>query len=350
MTRILKNNHGAALILTLSIVAVLLSVTLQFAFYVRNSVKTIKTENDYFKAEQIAISGIDIARLILIDDAEQSTIDSVQESWADPEFINDVLSAAGLNPNQLKLDITDELSKIQVNALLQSFPGNQFNERQINIWERLVQMDFFSDSLGEIEDASQIINPLKDWLDSGDDDLITGLSGAEAGYYENLDSPYQCSNGSILNLDELSLVKGFESFQENRSPMNQHFTVWGMKNDAYVFPGKININTADILVLKAVLPEGYQTYAEDLADYRLKKIMDDESFKYSLEKDWYQNILSLPGPEKQSLDRLIQYSSNYFRVHCIVQLGGVNFEWSAVLIRTKQSDGWTCDLLQIKRD
>ncbi len=49
-----------------------------------------------------------------------------------------------------------------------------------------------------------IINSLKDWLDSGDDDAITGLSGAESDYYEGLEPPYSCKNGPMDNLGEVA--------------------------------------------------------------------------------------------------------------------------------------------------
>jgi len=57
-------------------------------------------------------------------------------------------------------------------------------------------------------DPSAIINSIKDWLDSGDDDAITGLSGAESAYYQDLDPPYPCRNGPFPHLGELALLKG----------------------------------------------------------------------------------------------------------------------------------------------
>jgi len=64
------------------------------------------------------------------------------------------------------------------------------------------------ENLNEDATPTAIINSLKDWLDSGDDDAITGLSGAESSYYQSLDIPYPCKNGPVLHVGELALIKG----------------------------------------------------------------------------------------------------------------------------------------------
>ena len=104
------------------------------------------------------------------------------------------------------------MGKIQVNALVNYPDSRQFNEAQRPLWERFLQ--HFADrkelklDLKDDSEPAAIINSLKDWLDSGDDDAITGLSGAESSTYEDREPPYPARNGPVQDLDELLLVKG----------------------------------------------------------------------------------------------------------------------------------------------
>ncbi|WP_172683931.1 type II secretion system protein GspK [Desulfosarcina cetonica] len=72
------------------------------------------------------------------------------------------------------------------------------------MWERLLEHVFSLFEAQPDSDPNMIINSLKDWLDSGDDDAITGLSGAESDYYEGLEPPYSCKNGPMDNLGEVA--------------------------------------------------------------------------------------------------------------------------------------------------
>ena len=101
------------------------------------------------------------------------------------------------------LEVGTVRAKNQVNALVKFPEGRQFSASQRSLWERLLNR-FFSlyDDAPDI-DSNQIINSLKDWMDRGDDDAITGLSGAESDYYEGLDPPYRCKNGPMDTIEEM---------------------------------------------------------------------------------------------------------------------------------------------------
>ena len=138
--------------------------------------------------------------------------------------------------------------------------GN-FNESQRLIWERFLNYFKTEEETPEDSQPTAIINSLKDWLDSGDDEAITGLSGAESSYYQDLSPSYSSRNGSISDINDLLLVKGITPelfFGSNEKPgLVDSLTVYGMTPGAgtsFTFPGKININTAELPVLVAMLP------------------------------------------------------------------------------------------------
>ncbi|RLC21081.1 MAG: general secretion pathway protein GspK [Deltaproteobacteria bacterium] len=371
MNNILQSEKGAALVVTLAIVGILIAAALQLGKYTGDSVMGTLKGKDMFQAEQLALSGIELAKLILSEDAAENESDSVQEAWADPDKLSQAVSQLGLEQDVLTIKITDELSKIQVNALILEFPGNQLNPDQFRIWENLLRLRFSDDKAVDERDPAEIINSMKDWLDSEDDDAISGISGAESDYYLDLDPPYTCTNGPFNHIDELFSVKGIsKDLLKNENPddpdeideevvaveIGDIFTVYGLgsektENGGYRYPGKVNINTADVEVLAALLPEGMEDLAYDLVDYRGQKSEEGDVFVYPLDKGWYKQVIELSEKEQKRFDRVITYSSNIFKVDCTAQENDASVTLVAFLKREKhkESGKWMCRTIQMER-
>ena len=277
----------------------------------------------------------------------------------------------------LTLSITDELGKIQVNALLDAYPGNAFNENQRKLWERMLDLLISGDKSQDDRDPAEVINSLKDWLDSGDDDAVTGVSGAEADYYEALDPPVHCTNGPLTTLDELYFVKGIsdnflqwgktalESESELESgaeleqmddslDLGQFFSVHGMadtdeKKGRFSFPGTININTAGPEVLSFMLPSGMEDEASALVDFRLEQEPDSDGFINALDKGWYEQVIQLSGKEKQAFENIVTYSSHLFRATAVADVNGHTITLTGIIKRKKQekTGAWSCSLLEL---
>ncbi len=368
------NEKGVALIVTLAIVAVLIAAGLHIWKFTSDSAITISHKKNRFDADQLALSGINIAMLLLSEDAANNNIDSNQEAWADSDKLLQLVNELGLEKDRLIIKITDELSKIQVNALLLEFPGNQINPDQQRIWENLLNLLFSSDKSMDERDPAMIINSLKDWLDSRDDDAITGISGAESDHYQELDPPYVCANGPFNRVDELLNVKGVskellqsEFLDENDEiktvtiELDNVFSVYGMdkkktKNRGYMYPGKVNINTASVEVLAALLPVGKEDYAFDLINFRDQRNEDedvdvDDVFINSLEKGWYKKVIDLSANELKRFERVIKYSSDIFKVECTAQKNNVETVLTAFVKREihKETGKWICRIIQKER-
>ncbi len=369
MISIFKDQKGVALIATIAVVAILCVVALEAGRLAKQAASGTIAENDMFAAREMAMSGIHLAMMMLAVDAADNDIDSIQEAWADPEKIASAVTAMGLNPADVSLKICDEMGKLQLNALLKQFPGNEPNDAQVMVLERFLTLATPEDKPEDAGSAVEIINALKDWLDSKDDDSITGLTGAESNYYESLDVPYACANGPFLHVSELFLVKGVvdailspsyisqgldESVQVSARDM---FTVYGLSDDQdseenrFSFSGKVNINTAPVAVLAALLPEGRDVNAQDLADYRSDKANLGQEYSHTLESGWFEDVIALSDDEKKAFENMITYSSNVFSADCTARKNGRQVTLHAVIKREKQdlTGKWSCRILQMER-
>lgn len=314
--RIFRNQKGIALLIALTVITVL--IALSFALHQKMNTVFDASVAGRHQAElaQMASSGIHLAMAMLVKDKHETRIDSIQEDWADPDKVAEAMADIVFDAGGLSVIISDERSRIQVNALV-SLPGHEFNPPQFHLWDRF--LGFMVDQYEPLQDLDYmiLINSLKDWIDSGDDDAITGLSGAESSYYVDLDPPYECRNAPLDHLGDLARVKGFPpellSGGDGVAQISDYMTVYGMVpsgNEAYTFDGKININTASAIVMAAILPEDYEIYAQEIVDYRNETA--DETYVNDLfPKNWYREVT---GDDLELDEALITRSSDLFRI------------------------------------
>jgi general secretion pathway protein K len=365
----IRNNKGFALVITLAIIAVLVPATLHLVRITGDATMDTLSEKERIQAEQFALSGINLAKLFLIQDAQTTTIDSIQEDWADSEKLSLAAKSIETGDWSLTLNITDELSKIQVNALIKRFPGHEVNFDQRKIWENFLRLSFSKSQNIDDLDAESIINSVTDWLDSKDNDATSGLSGAESDYYQTLNPPYACSNGPLNHIDELLQIKGISrgifgrKDNEIKDPDGQNleikniFTVYGidddkLPNNGYRYEGKININTARADIIAAILPEGLDQLAQDLVEYRGQKNEQNDIFLNPLDNDWYKRVIELTEQEMAQLDRSIKYSSHFFKIECVAINKQYRVKRIAFVKRKKdqQTGNWYCRTLLVDRE
>jgi general secretion pathway protein K len=256
---------------------------------------------------------------------------------------------------RLSLVITDELGKIQVNALVNYPDSRQFNEAQRTLWERFLQ--HYADrkelklDLKDDSEPAAIINSLKDWLDSGDDDAITGLSGAESSTYEDREPPYPARNGPVQDLDELLLVKGITPELFYGRPeipgISSYLTVHGAtpgEGTGVTFPGRINIATAELPVLFALVPAENNDLVETLDELRRDMVSGKQTVNMK-SPNWFTQI---PGLAGLKLDpKLITAASDVFRVESTATLHDADLTITAVVQRVQapKAGKWTCRIL-----
>jgi len=351
----LRNRRGVALLITLGVTTVLVAAALEYNRRARFAVVSSAAARNDLSMTEMAAAGVHVAMAILAKDKVDNEYDTPMDDWADPVHIEDVLREFPFEDGRLSLVITDELGKIQVNALVNHPDSRQFNETQRTLWERFLQ--YYVDrkelklELKNDSEPTAIINSLKDWLDSGDDDAITGLSGAETSYYESRRPPYPARNGPLTDLNELLLVKGITpelySGTEDVPGISRSLTVFGLEpgqGTGVSFPGRINITTADIPVLFALLPAENKDLVEAIDELR-RNIASGKQKVDMRNPAWLNQV---PGLAGLKLDpKLITMSSDLFRVESTASLHDAATTVTAVLQRVKapQTGKWTCRIL-----
>jgi general secretion pathway protein K len=357
MTKIIGNNRGIALLLVISVTTILIAAALEYNRRARFAVLSAAAARDRLTLSQMAASGINAAMALLAKDRAESNIDSLQEDWANPEKISELLNEIPFDDGTLTVTISDEMGRIQVNALV-TFPDSRnFNESQRQLLERY--FNTLMDASEETPEDSQppaIINSLKDWLDSGDDDAITGLSGAESAYYQDLSPAYPCRNGPIADINELLLVKGITPelfYGSTETPgVADALTVYGMTPGAgtsFTFSGKININTAGLPVLVSMLPSENADLALAFFEWRQEAATDKDAADLS-DPTWYKNI---PGFSAMNLDtNLITTASDTFRIVSAAKVNDITLATTAVVqrLQDKKTGKWTCKILSYQAD
>jgi len=344
-----------ALLITLGVTTVLVAAALEYNRRARYAVVSSAAARNDLSMTEMAAAGVHVAMAILAKDKVDNANDTPMDDWADPVHIEDVLKEFPFEDGQLSLVITDELGKIQVNALLDDKDKKGFNEIQRTLWDRFLQ--YYADrkelklELKNDSEPTAIINSLKDWLDSGDDDAITGLSGAETSYYEGKRPPYPARNGPLTDLNELLLVKGItpELFYGTAEipGISRYLTVLGMapgEGTGASFPGRINITTAGIPVLFALLPAENKDMVEVIDE--LRRNIASGKQKVDLRNPAWLN--QIPGLAGLKIDlNLITPESDLFRVESTAGLHDAATTVTAVLQRVKapQTGKWTCRIL-----
>jgi len=310
-----RNEKGIALILVVLIVSVIVAITLELNLASRLQVYEAANIRDGIKLEYIAKSGVYIGRSAIKED--DAAVDSFLEDWAQARELS-VQSASLFEGGFFELEIVDESGKIPVNALVD---GNNFNDEMRELFVRFLSLPDFG--LSE-EEANDIVDAVKDWIDG--DDEITGF-GAENNYYKGLDEPYPCKNAPLDCIEELLLVKGMsrELFYGagDRSGIASYVTVYGN--------GKININTAPLPILKVLAGGITDEMAADMESYRKN---EDNDLSDSL---WYKDIAGMADIDIDQ--ELIAIKSSVFEIRSTGRTGNMMRTITAIINRGESSGG-----------
>jgi general secretion pathway protein K len=245
-----KGEKGIALVLTLLILTLLVVTGLELNRAVRVEATLAENFRDLTQAAYIAQSGVEFARALIQDD--NPSYDGLDEKWAQFEAFAS-FSSFLFPEGYFTGRIMDENARFNPNGLIDAYGNVDFKKR--DQLERLINL------LGYPADWT---DALLDWIDTNDQPRSRG---AEKEYYLSLKSPYPAKNGPLDSLEELLLIKGVnpETYygKEGQEGLKDYLTVHS--------GGKININTASLLILMSLSPKVDQTMAQAVLDYRKEK-------------------------------------------------------------------------------
>jgi len=288
-----------ALLMTILIISLILVITLRFNTSMRSSLTSASNLQDNIALDYMAKSAFNAARAVLSVDAAESGFDSLHEDWANLAAASQYISYF-FDRGQGGMNITDHSGRLQVNSLLMKKENEWVvNEEQENVWINLLSAEEFD--LGE-EEAAGIVEALIDWIDEDDETL--GFGGAESSYYQGLEIPYEPRNGPMEFVEELLLIRGI-------TPELYHGTEEIPGLATLVTPhgrdGKININTAEPLVLGALSGQIEPDMVDGMLTYRDYEDSDLGN------PEWYKLAPGFPG-DIIIPPTLITTSSSYFEI------------------------------------
>ena len=309
----ISDNKGTALVITLLIIATLTGLTVAFSEDSGTELSLAGYSKDGYRAYQIARSGVDIAQALL-DEDEDRDMDSLSEDWA----LFDADSFPEKLPAEISLSarITDENSKININSLKKE--NGEIDENKAEQLSRLFSV------LGLRENR---VNPILDWLDSDD---IERIDGAESYYYQTLEPPYECFNGSFLTVGQVFMVKGIENirrFGENpEKNLLDYITIYSN--------GQVNINTASIEVLQSLDDAIDDSVAQSIIDYR-----SEESFS---SVDDLGKVATIDSELLNRIREKITVKSSHFTIEMKVSCSEAVAHLRAVVVREVEESELIC--------
>jgi general secretion pathway protein K len=253
------------------------------------------SDRDALKAEYLARSGINLARLLIASEPTIRTAvaplfmmmrttppqipvwefsDRVLGAFNDQTGAEEFNALAGVNVSEGKnlgieggkfeLVIVDEDSKINVNLAAR---GDAFSQTRmatqlmgLMLGEQYNPLFEEKDADGQFSDRMAICGALIDWADPDEGfyncdpraSAVAAAAAAEDSFYQLLEPPYRRKNAAFDSLDELRLVRGMgEDFwatfvdPEPGNPKKRVLTVWGQ--------GQVNVNTANAQTIWAIV-------------------------------------------------------------------------------------------------
>ena len=296
MNKIISDNRGIALIITILMLSIIVVLTLEFNRSMRENLHKAVNSKDTIMLNYLARSGYNLALAVLDEDDRES--DSLHDDWALLKMYSP-LSNQLFDEGSFQVEINDLAGRFQINNLVNM--NGTYNDNQKELLFRLILL--LSPDLYD-EEVEDIIDNIKDWIDVDDEPT---RFGAENLYYQSLENPYSCSNGPLKSVEELLRIKGVSEDLFFGTPGNP-----GLGDLATVHgdgSGRININTAPLPLIMAI--------AEDLDGEMVDSII---SYREDSENDlstpfWYKDAI---GTNEDMIDpSLIGINGDFFTIDSI---------------------------------
>lgn len=313
MTTLLRGRSGVALLVTLLILVLIVSLVWEIFRTGARAAQTGAYGRDSIRTELVAEAGIAAARIALREDAENNSHDTLDEVWSRP------VPPIELGEGTILISVEDEERKFNINKLI--LPnGHAPDDQKLAAFRRLLEI---------LEADPSVADAIVDWLDNDDSPRV---GGAESAYYQSLPYPYKAKNDLFDTVEELRLVRGITPvlFETIRPFVTVHSS------------GKVNLNTAPKQILMSL------SAGQDAADAgEIGESTADEILQYRKEVPFRKveeigNVSPfLSDLYKRTRFRdLITVQSTAFHVRSTGELAGTVRTIDAVGIRAGNAIQW----------
>ena len=235
------SKRGSALVVVLWIIMILALIVSAFSFEMQLEARIISAQRKRFKADQLALAGIEMAKAMLaFKPAPGADKDTVYE---DP-YLNEAAKIAKGVPVNYSEEFGDGTVQLRIKY--------EEDRRNINIlthdeWKLLFEQAGIPNTRWD-----EMLDCLDDWRDEGDLHLLNGAESDDPFYRKR---GYECKNGNVDTVDELLLIKNWgpeilygtppdEKTDEPIIGIARHLTTWG--------DGKTDPNSASREVLNSL--------------------------------------------------------------------------------------------------
>jgi general secretion pathway protein K len=297
-----SDERGIALLLTLLVLTLLVALILEFDVEARREYRDAAAFRDNFKATVLARAAVQAARGVLQQDfiKDKQTgqfFDAPTDIWAFP------ISNYAIGDGVLSAQIEDERGKLNLNDLAAG--GDPIAKKtKVLRFKRLFEL---------VQINPDLVDAIVDWVDQ---DEVPEASGAEGPYYQTLRPSYRAANAPLQTLLELRLIKGITP--DLIEKLSKVVTVYPQEGES-----RVNVNTADLLVLQALDPRITQGVASDIIQARPFKTIQDLDRVSSFEA---------VGKELR-LQNLYDIKSDLFLARLVVSVNEVTRNGTVVLQR-----------------
>ena len=245
--RTMRDERGVALLLAILVLALLVALILEFDTDARREYREAAAFRDNFKATVLTRAAVQAARAVLQQDhlRDKQTgqmYDATTDLWAFP------ITKYAIGDGLMTAQIEDERSKLNLNDLATAADPNAKKTKVLRVKRLFALLQLNPD----------LVDAIVDWVDADD---IPEAAGAESVYYQALHPSYRAANAPLQTPGELRLIKGMTP--EIVDKLLQYVTVYPHDGES-----RININTADLLVLQALDPRISQTTAGEIIQNR----------------------------------------------------------------------------------
>ncbi len=222
-----NNARGFAIWISLLVVLLLTVLIFELDFQTRVDLRAAEHFRDDVRALHLVRSAVAAGQAFLRND-QTPQFDALTEPWATPTI------DYPLGDGTLSVQIHDETAKFNLNSLVTGTVG----QKQVKHAKLLYMLSLLS--VPEKEAAS-LVASIIDWLDPPDD--------VENAAYLRRDPPSLPKNGPLDTLEEIRLIDGMTDTLYRK--VVPYLTVYGHIGAAGA-TGKVNINTADHLVIRSL--------------------------------------------------------------------------------------------------
>jgi len=289
MTGRLNNESGFALILTLVITALMVAIVVEMIHQVYVDTTISRGFRDGQQASILAESGVMAVKQALSQNIDPALLSS---------FLAKPLSD---DVGSLEIKISDESGKININGLVNGL--GEYDELIKNTLLRLTTpLKLQGDSW------SSVLASVADWIDKDD---APRSGGAETPFYRALKPAYSAHNGSLMMLQELSLVKGItpallDGLVDGKAKLRLRDCLTIYSNQAI---NVLNVNSAP----KALLMALDTTIGESVAN----RIIETRPFKNEGE---FSKVTELYNVANGTWRGRLKATSNLFRITAVARV------------------------------